>query len=359
MRNYGTVSSSALLHNLSLVHQKAPQARIMCVVKANAYGHGLTRISKLLEEKTNAFAVATVEEACELRASGIKCPICLLSGFFSSRQIAYLLEYRIEPVLFCNDQLDMLNAEAQLDGLQVWVKINTGMNRLGFRPEQIPEIVVRLNAIGIGMKSIRFISHFACADEPDPDKTLRQLDLFISTTQAYEFERSIANSAGIFAFPDSHFDWVRPGIMLYGVSPFPHISPAKLELKPVMNLYSVIVAVNQIEKGDSVGYGGVWTSPGKCSIGMVAIGYGDGYPRNVPTGTAVMINGRRARTVGRVSMDTMAVDLSEHPEVQVGTRVTLFGDGLPADEIALATGTIPYEILTSVNPRSVPMEIID
>lgn len=347
------------MHNLSLAHQKAPHARIMCVVKANAYGHGLTRISKLLEEKTDAFAVATVEEACELRANGIKCPICVLSGFFSSRQIGNLLEYRINPVLFSNDQLDMLSAEAQLDGLQVWVKINTGMNRLGFRPERIPEIVVRLNAMGIGMESIRLMSHFACADELDPDKTLQQLDLFISTTQAYEVERSIANSAGIFAFPDSHFDWVRPGIMLYGVSPFPHISPEKLDLKPVMNLYSVIIAINQVEKGDSVGYGGVWTSPTKRTIGIVAIGYGDGYPRNVPTETPVLINGRRARTVGRVSMDTMAVDLSDHSEVEVGTQVKLFGDGLPADEIAMAAGTIPYEILTSVNPRSVSLEIID
>ena len=353
MRVYGTVNRSAILHNLSRVREKVANTSVMCVVKANAYGHGIMQVAKILQSKTDGFAVATVEEALELREMGIVKPICILSGFHEAEQLADIRSQKLEVVLYCDEQIKLLESEKEKWDSPVWVKINSGMNRLGFAPHEIHKVVERLNSMAFGMDSIRFMSHFACADEPEQYKTNEQLEIFFDSVYAYSSAKSIANSAGILAYPESHFDWVRPGIMLYGVSPFPHLPHTDFNLKPALDVYSTIVAVNEVRKGDSVGYGGVWTSPDTRRIGIVACGYGDGYPRNVPTGASVLIQENRASIVGRISMDTFAVDLSGHPSVSVGTKVKLFGNGLPVEEVATAAGTIPYELLVSVNPRAI------
>ena len=353
MRVYGTVNGSAILHNLSIVREKVANTRIMCVIKTNAYGHGLVQVARILESQTDGFAVATVEEALELREAGIVSPICILSGFHEAGQLADIRSQKLEVVLYCDEQIKLIESEKKEWGLPVWVKVNSGMNRLGFAPHEIHKVVERLKSMAFDMGSIRFMSHFAYADEPEQYKTNEQLEIFFNSVYAYSSAKSIANSAGVLAYPESHFDWVRPGIMLFGVSPFPHLPHTDFNLKPALDIYSTIVAVNEVRKGDSVGYGGAWTSPDTRRVGIVACGYGDGYPRNVPTGAPVLIQEKRATIVGRVSMDTFAVDLSNHPSASVGTKVKLFGNGLPVEEVATTAGTIPYELLVSVNPRAI------
>ena len=355
MRMFGSVDAPALVSNLSLVRRLSLAARVMAVVKANGYGHGILHVANSLDADVDAFAVATVDEAVVLRDAGIKKPICLLSGFTSIDHVAILHAFRIEPVIYCDEQIDMLERAQPSGVIPVWVKINTGLNRLGFESRRTSKIFQHINSSPI-LEVRAVMSHFACADDLESDFTDHQLEQFMICTQGIDADLSIANSAGILKWPNSCLNWVRPGIMLYGVSPFPGIAASEFGLQPAMNLYSTIIAVNRLPSGGSVGYGHKWSSEAEIRVGIVACGYGDGYSRSASPGAQVLIEGRRADVIGVVSMDTMAVDLSQHPHVGVGSSVKLFGEGLPVEEVATAAGTIPYETLASINSRSVKLE---
>jgi alanine racemase len=343
------LDTRALRHNLGIVRRHAPAARVMAVVKANAYGHGLNWAAGVLHD-VDAFGVASVEEGMQLRRAGVLKPICLLEGFFGPDDLPLLARHNLSPVIHHDAQLAMLEAGRGLPPLSVWLKIDTGMHRLGFAPEAFPGVYARLKACGC-TSEIRLLSHFANADVAGDKATGRQIERFEALRQQARTEASLANSAGIVAWPASHHEWVRPGIMLYGASPLAGRSAATLDLKPVMTLASALIAVHRRAKGDAIGYGGDYVCPEDMPVGVVAIGYGDGYPRHAPSGTPVLVNGRREPLVGRVSMDMITLDLRNQPNARVGDPVVLWGEGLPVDEIAARAGTISYELLCHVAER--------
>ncbi|MHB8454999.1 MAG: alanine racemase [Acidiferrobacterales bacterium] len=348
------LSAAALHHNFARVRAYAPDAKVMAVVKANGYGHGLTWVARALAD-ADAFGVASVDEGLILRRAGTTSPICLLEGFFHADELPALSEYRLSTVVHHESQLWHLEQCAGIAPLDVWLKIDTGMHRIGFNPQQAVSAANRLRdcqAVGV----LRLMSHFANADNRFDATTSFQIGLFEEITKALGGERSLANSAGIVAWPQSRLEWVRPGIMLYGVSPMIGQTAAQLGLRPVMTLQSEIIAVNRRRKGDTVGYGGDWVCPEDMPVGVVAIGYGDGYPRHAPTGTPVLVNGARATLIGRVSMDMITIDLRTLPDTKVGDPVVLWGDDLPVEEIATRCGTIGYELLCCVTPRVARVE---
>lgn len=356
MRVYGSISSTSLLHNLAIVKQHAGKSRIMAVIKANAYGHGSLRISKLLESKVTSFAVASVEEAVELRDAGIKIPICVLSGFLSPEHVKIFQAKSIDTVIYDSEQLHFLREGNSNQKLKIWVKFNTGMNRLGFSEKRLPSVLHHIESIPF-VELRGLMSHFACADELDSDVTQKQIERFRQATVVYKTKLSLANSAAVLRWPDSHYDLVRPGLMLYGASPFEDISAAQLQLRPVMNLFSYIATIHDLKPNEGTGYGLSWRCEEPTRIGIVACGYGDGYHRQASPKAQVLVQERRANLVGRVSMDSFAINLNGHPDAKVGTPVKLFGDGLPVEEIAAATNTIAYEILTSISHRSVQLDL--
>ncbi len=343
------ISLPALQHNFNRVNQSAPASRVMAIIKANAYGHGLTRIAQALP-RADAFGVACTAEAINLREAGFDRRIVLLEGPFSADELRLISGYRLDVVLHHREQLAMLEQVRLRRPLDVWLKLDTGMHRLGFEPSALPEILARLEAIEyIGDR--RLMSHLACADDRNDGYTASQIEQFRETVQVLGGERSLANSAAVLAWPDAHYDWVRPGIMLYGASPLLDTPATELALRPVMTLETALIAVNTHHKGARVGYGGDWVCPETMPVGVAAIGYGDGYPRHAPTGMPVLVNGRRTQLIGRVSMDMICVDLRGHPDAAVGDPVTLWGEGLPVDEVAAGAGTIAYELLCRINSR--------
>jgi alanine racemase len=350
------LDAGALKHNLQQVRRHAPRARVMAVVKANGYGHGLVWVARTLGESADAFGVSSLEEAQLLRAAGISRPICLLEGFFTADELPRIAEQRLEPVVHQPDQLKALASAPVSPKLTVWVKVDTGMHRLGFLPAAVPEVLKQLHNMP-AVASVRLMSHFARAEFPDDAVTRSQIDSFLSLSRGSGLETSLANSAGILAWPDSHLDWVRPGIMLYGASPLEHRSAAALDLRPVMTLESALIAVQARKKGDAIGYGGDWRCPEDMPVGVAAIGYGDGYPRHAPPGTPVLLNGRRVETVGRVSMDMITLDLRSQPQAKPGDPVVLWGRGLPVEEVAEKAGTLSYELLCHVTER-VPRVVV-
>ena len=340
---------AALQHNFNRVKESAPASQVMAIIKANAYGHGLVHIARGLPQ-ADAFGVACLDEAISLREAGLGRPIVLLEGPFGADELPLINGYCLDVVIHTAEQVEILE-QAQLQRpLNVWLKVDTGMHRLGFEPAAVPGIVRRLGAIG-NPGELRFLSHLACADDTADATTGQQLDVFHAVLQELSGARSLANSAGVLAWPDSHFDWVRPGIMLYGSSPLSGRTAAELDLQPVMTLESELIAVNTCPAGARVGYGGDWECPETMPVGIAAIGYGDGYPRHAPTGMPVLVNGRPAALVGRVSMDMVCIDLRGHPEAAVGDTVTLWGEGLPVDEVAEKAGTIAYELLCGISRR--------
>ncbi|WP_133543492.1 alanine racemase [Mesocricetibacter intestinalis] len=351
------ISSLALKHNIQKIKQKAPHSKIIAVVKANAYGHGLKFVSKALENDVDAFGVARLEEALILRSSGIIKPIVLLEGFFSAEDLPVIAVNNIQTVVHNRQQLEALQQSVLPNPIRVWLKIDTGMHRLGVSLEQTDEFYTQLQACATVDKEIGFISHFSRADEIDSDYTLIQNERFLQATAGKKGERSIAASGGILFWPQSHFEWIRPGIIMFGVSPTD--TPSDIYgFTPVMTLTSSLIAVRSHKKGEPVGYGGIWVSDKDTKIGVVAIGYGDGYPRNIPNGTPVWINGRRVPIVGRVSMDMVTVDLGADCREQVGDEVILWGKELPIEEVAKITGLLSYELMTKLTPR-VLIEYID
>jgi len=338
---------SALSHNLQRVRALAPGRRTMAVIKANGYGHGMTMVANALRD-SDAFAVACLDEAMTLRETGIQHPIVLLEGFFDSPEISTIAEQRLAPVIHHEEQLRML--EAAPASIAVWLKVDTGMHRLGFAPDKVIAAYQRLKALH-GVEIQGLMTHLASADERGNPATPHQLVSFAETVGEFTEPKSIANSAGILAWPTSHADWVRPGIMLYGVSPFTGETGKDFDLRPAMSLQSQLLAVNTFKRGDRVGYGGEWQCPEDMRVGVVAIGYGDGYPRHARSGTPVVINGERVPLIGRVSMDMICVDLRIQPQAQVGDTVQLWGPDLPVEEVAHCANTIPYELLCRVTSR--------
>jgi alanine racemase len=344
---------SALRHNLEVARRCAPGARHLAVVKANAYGHGLLRAARALQA-ADGFAVLELDAALQLRAHGFVQRIVLLEGFFDREDLAVQAEYGCTPVIHCDEQLALLDHATPPRPLDVFLKLNTGMNRLGFPAEQARALVDRLRASG-RTGSVTLMTHFANADEPVG--IAAPLARFESAVDGLQADVSVANSATLLRFPRAVRGWTRPGIMLYGASPFADQTAASLDLQPVMSLESELIAVREIEAGETIGYGSTFTARGRLRMGVVACGYADGYPRHAPTGTPVLIGGHRTRTLGRVSMDMLCVDLSGVPEARVGTRVVLWGEGLPVEEVARAAGTISYELLCALAPRVPVVEI--
>ncbi len=343
------IDLGALQHNLRKVRAAAPGRRVMAVIKANGYGHGIVTVAHALSE-ADAYAVACLDEAMSLREAGITRPIVLLEGFFSAAELPDLVRENIITVIHHDAQLEMLGQSALNGALQVWIKMDSGMHRLGFAPEQVAAVWQRLKSCP-GVSVIGFMSHLAGADEPHDDITRQQISCFNDALAALPGERSLANSAGILAWPDTQNDWVRPGIMLYGVSPFAGRTGADLGLQPVMSLQSQLIAVHPRRRGERIGYGGDYLCPADMTVGVVAIGYGDGYPRRISPGAPVLVNGRHAPLIARVSMDMICVDLRDQPAARCGDPVILWGPELPVEEVAAAAGTIPYELLCRVAAR--------
>jgi alanine racemase len=339
----------ALRHNYQRARQAAPHSRVMAIVKANAYGHGLVRVAQTLAD-CDAFGVACVEDAIALREAGCNRRIVLLEGIFSADELDQVSIHALDTVIHHATQIAFLEQCRLTRPLDVWVKVDTGMHRLGFDAAAVPAAVNRLRGIG-NIATIRFLTHFACADDVHNDYTRQQSERFGLATERLAGERSLANSAAVLGWPEMHHDWVRPGIMLYGGSPLSRRSAGELGLQPVMTLGTRLIAINTHQKGAAVGYGGDWICPETMPVGVAAIGYGDGYPRHAPTGTPVLLHGKRAALIGRVSMDMICIDLRTHPGVKVGDPVTLWGEGMPVDEIAERCGTISYELLCGVNRR--------
>lgn len=347
----------ALRHNLSRVRETAPRSRIMSVVKANAYGHGIAAVVRALSE-TDSFAVASLDEALAIRHAGLAHPVVLLEGVFSADELAGAAHNGCEIVVHEPGQLAQVEASHLEHALSVWLKVDSGMNRLGFPLSEARAAWQRLSASRAVRGPVRLMTHLACADDTSSRRTTEQLQRFAEATAGLDVERSIANSAGILAWPDSHADWVRPGILLYGVSPFPERCGEDEGLRPVMTMGTELIAIRQLEKGEAVGYGGNWVAPEALTLGIAAIGYGDGYPRHAPNGTPVLVNGAEASLAGRVSMDMIGVDLRAVPDAHVGDRVELWGPALPVERVAGAAGTIPYELLCGVTQR-VKFSIVD
>ncbi len=344
------IDLSALRHNFQRVRQSAPTSRVMAVIKANAYGHGMVRVAQALDD-ADAFAVARLDEALSLRAAGVKQAIVLLEGFSSADELMPLVQFGLETVVHNDAQIALLEQSRTLKPIPVWLKIDTGMHRLGFAPDKVAAAWQRLQACDAVAKPIRFMTHFANADLRGDARNAAQIAQFTAALADQPGERSSANSAAILSLPETHADWVRPGIMLYGVSPFTDGRAQDEDLRPVMTLTAQLIAVNRHRKGDAIGYGGEWECPEDMPVGVAAIGYGDGYPRHAHAGTPVLIDGVRVPLIGRVSMDMITLDLRARPNTEIGASVVLWGEGLPVEEIAECAGTIAYQLLCGVSAR--------
>lgn len=346
-----SISRSALKHNLQRVRESAPKSKVIAVVKANGYGHGMVRVAKALDA-ADGFGVASFEEALMLRDAGLQKTTVLLEGFFEASELTRIQLHKFEPVIHHESQMEVLEQTSKPIGqrMNVWLKVDTGMHRIGFPVEKVEYVWKQLNENPL-IGDIKLMTHLANADDKQDKYTLTQVQIFENISNQYRVPGSIANSAGILAWPETHQDIVRPGIMLYGATPFNEGTGLDEQLKPAMTLSTKLIAVNRFKKGAPVGYGGEWKCPAAMPVGVAAIGYGDGYPRHAPTGTPVLVNSQRAALIGRVSMDMICIDLRGQPHAKVGDPVILWGEGLPVEEIARSAETIAYELLCNVAQR--------
>jgi len=345
------IDLAALRHNLERVRTVAPNSRILAVVKANAYGHGLFRIAKALGTDVDALAVARVGEGVALRQAGVSHPVVVLEGCVNQQELDQAVANQLELVVHNPEQVTLLQQHKVNSPVACWLKIDTGMHRLGLSIDSAQIAFERLRMCDSVLGTPRLMTHFANADDLADQTTLKQWQLFQTTIPELDAEISAANSGAVLGWPETHADWVRPGIMLYGVSPFINGRPEAHDLHPVMSLQSQLIAINHYKKGDAIGYGGSWVCSENITVGVVSIGYGDGYPRHAASGTPALLNGKRIPLVGRVSMDMISLDLRSCPEAQIGDLVTLWGPGLPVEEVAEAANTIPYQLLCSVTAR--------
>jgi alanine racemase len=348
---YMTIDLDALRNNLTRVRDYVKDCSVIAMVKANAYGHGIERVGQALS-MTDAFGVASLDEGIRLREAGITKPIVLMEGVFYFDELLIAAQHQFTLVVHHLPHIEMLEkCEAYKTSFSVWLKINTGMHRLGIQPTEINACHQRLTRASAVKKPIGLMTHFAEADAMYSTTTLSQCELFNKITYDIKGPRSLANSAGIIAYPNTHGDWVRPGLMLYGASPFSGKTGLDYHLRPVMTLWARLIAITSVQRGSKVGYGGTWIAPEDMSIGVVSIGYGDGYPQFAQPGTPILVNGVECPLVGRVSMDMLTVDLRQQPQANIGDPVVLWGKGLPVERIAEYSRTSAWEILTRMTPR--------
>lgn len=347
-----TVDLAAIRHNLGVVRKTAPRSKVMAAVKADAYGHGAVEVARALEAgQVDALAVACMEEAMQLReAHLLTTPIALLEGVISIEEAALAVYERLQVVVHDHWQIALLEQLPASASVQVWFKLDSGMHRLGFPLADVPRLVETLKKHP-GWKLQGWITHLACADELDSPVTAQQIAAYDAALRGVPGPRSIANSAGLLAWPNARVDWVRPGLMLYGASPLPGKVGSDLGLIPALTLESRLIAVREYAAGEPIGYGRTWRTPERMPIGVVAVGYADGVHRCLPSGTPVMIGGVRVPLVGRVSMDMITVDLRGAPAAAVGDPVRLWGPGLPAEEVATHAGTLAYELFCGLTQR--------
>ena len=343
----------ALRHNFALVAQLAPRSRIMAVVKANAYGHGAVAIARQLAPLADALAVASIEEALVLREAGITIPILLLQGAFDASEMNTAAQLGLWLTVESEHQLQWLERATLNKRLNCWLKLDTGMHRQGIAPPQATQAYQRLTACPHVANEIVLYTHFAAADELDSEQTNTQITVFEKLCRPLSAPRSAANSPALLGWPAAHYEWVRPGYMLYGNSPFSVPHPNAAALQPVMTLVSAVTSLRDVAAGETVGYGATWVAPRTSRIATVTIGYGDGYPRQACNGTPVLVNGQHATLAGRVSMDMITVDVTGLSGVSIGDEVILWGPGLPVGEVARHAGTIGYELTTQM-PARVP-----
>ncbi|KPC04136.1 alanine racemase [Pseudomonas syringae group genomosp. 3] len=344
------IDLQALRHNYRLARDSSG-GRALAVIKADAYGHGAVHVAQVLEAQADGFAVACIEEALELRAAGIRAPILLLEGFFEADELALIVEHDLWTVVHAIWQLEAIEQAQPGKPLTVWLKLDTGMHRVGLHPSEYRAAYQRLLATG-KVARVVLMSHFSCADELNSTCSDQQVAVFEAARQGLVAETSLKNSPAVMGWPKIPSDWSRTGIMLYGATPFDQTQPLAERLQPVMTLESKVISVRELPAGEAVGYGATFVSEHPLRIGVVAMGYADGYPRHAPTGTPVLIDGQRSRLLGRVSMDMLCVDLTDVPQAGLGSRVELWGKAVLASEVATQAGTIPYQIFC--NLRRVP-----
>lgn len=345
------LSTENLLHNLQVIKTQAQSAKIIAMIKANAYGHGIRSVALRLDGKVDLLGVASIDEALALREVGVKTPIMLCEGVFEPNELLIAAVKKFHVVFHSLHQIEwMLHKNLPLP-LNAWIKINTGMGRLGFYPEHAKKYYTQLITHPNIAKPVRIISHFACADNPEHPLNQQQINAFKNISQDLHTEFSLCNSAGIFNFPHQCYEYVRPGIALYGVSPLKNVTAESLNLKPVMTLQTSLIATHLYQRDMPIGYNARYQCPDDMPIGIAAFGYGDGYPITAQDNTPVLVNNIECGIVGRVSMDMMAVDLRNCPHAKVGDPVTLWGDGLPIERVAEHTSNITWDMLTGVTNR--------
>ncbi|CEA04786.1 alanine racemase [Pseudomonas saudimassiliensis] len=344
---HALIDLSALRHNYRLA-KSLTGCRALAVVKANAYGHGAVECAAALGEEADGFAVSAIEEALVLRAAGHRQPIVLLEGWFEPAELELICQHDLWPVIHHHGQVADLRVANLRQPLNAWLKLDSGMHRTGFSVAEYPQVWRELQASG-KVASLTKITHFARADEPETGRTEQQLETFMQATAGLEGPCSLSNSAGVLAWPSAYGDWVRPGIMLYGSSPFGFAQEQAAQLRPVMQLDSRVIAVHDIAAGEPIGYGSRFVTQRPSRIGVVAMGYADGYPRHAPDGTPVLVDGQRTCISGRVSMDMLTVDLTDLPASGLGSHVRLWGEGLDAGEVAQCAGTISYQLFCNLN----------
>ena len=344
-RTAATIDLNAIRDNFALACAQAPASKTMAVIKANAYGHGMLEVAATLDDSAAAFAVATLDEAVVLRAAGVDKDILVLEGVNSADGYREAEAEGLTLAVNSREQVEL----ALGSSATVWIKVDTGMHRLGIEPGELADVLGQLRKASVPVEAV--CTHLARADDLDDAATRQQLDAFRACAEACGLPRSIANSAGILGWPDSHADWNRPGIMLYGASPFATEVAAASGLRPAMTFEAEVIALRDVPEGDSVGYGGRWTAARPSKIATLAAGYADGYPRHAPDGTPIFVNGHNAPIAGTVSMDMITIDVTDHPEVAIGDLAELWGQNVSVNEVAKRAGTISYELLTRVSPR--------
>lgn len=346
-----TIDLGAIQHNLRQVRRYAPGSKVMAAIKADAYGHGMVPVARALEAvQVDAFAVACMEEAMQLRRARVITPIAVLEGIISSEEAALAVYEQLQIVVHDHWQLDLFEQLPESSEVSLWFKLDSGMHRLGFPLSDIPRLIALLKRRP-RWKFMGWVTHLASADEPDNPLTHQQVTCFNDALQGLPGARSIANSAGILAWPEARADWVRPGLMLYGASPIAGKTGVELGLRPAMTLRSRIIAIREYAAGEPIGYAQTYRCPERMPIGVIAVGYADGVHRSLINGTPLLVHGQRVPIAGRVSMDMITVDLRKTPDARVGDAVCIWGEGLPAEEIAHYAGTISYELFCGLTQR--------